>query len=302
MNKLTTLNVMLDIGVMAHNLDRDRRQALRVAVAHGFRQVHTGALPESWLEGPERAAYLEAVRASGVVITTMFVGFDGQSYADRATIARTVGLVHGSWRAHRVAVALRYSDLARDLGVRALAAHLGFIPSEPSDPDYRPLVDAVRRILDHCGEQGQAFHLETGQESAELLLRFLRDVDRPNLGVNFDPANLLLYDTDDPLAALERLAPYVWGVHCKDGLRPSEPGRLGVEVPLGQGQVDFAVFLRHLLAIGYRGPLVIEREYGPNVLHDVLAARDYLRGLLAQLEPPESHGQALSSSPPRILG
>jgi L-ribulose-5-phosphate 3-epimerase len=283
MNKLTIIDAMLDIGVMAHNLERDRRLALRVAAAHGFRYVHTGALPEDWLSGPDREAYISAVRSSGVLLSTMFVGFNGQSYADRETIARTVGLVRGTFRAHRLSIALQYCDLAHALGVPSLAAHVGFIPEDTSHPDYAPLIGTMRTILDRCAAYGQSFHLETGQEPADVLLRFLHDVDRPNLGVNFDPANLLLYDTDDPLQALGRLAPFVRGVHCKDGLRPREPGQLGTEVPIGQGQVNFPAFLRQLIAIGYRGLLVIEREHGPQVLEDVLAARDYLRGLVAEL-------------------
>ncbi len=283
---------------MAHNLERDRRRALHIAAEHGFRHVHTGALPESWLSGPERSAYVDAVRSSGVMITTMFVGFDGQSYADRVAIAQTVGLTNPLFREHRLAIAILYSELARALEVPALAAHLGFLPQDPADPEYRRLVEAVRTILVRCAHNGQTFHLETGQESADVLWRFISDVDRPNLGVNFDPANLLLYDTDDPHRALEHLAPYVWSVHCKDGLRPEQPGQLGVEVPIGQGQVDFPAFLRQLFAIGYRGPLVIEREHGPQVLHDVVLARDYLRDLIARLSAAGSEGGPRKPDPP----
>jgi sugar phosphate isomerase/epimerase len=144
-------------------------------------------------------------------------------------------------------------------------------------------VETVQRICDRCSVLGQTFRLETGQEPAAVLWRFLNDVERANLGVNFDPANFLLYDTDDPLPALDRLGPFVWGVHCKDALRPATPGTLGTEVPIGQGQVEFPVFLRKLLSLGYRGPLIIEREYGPRVAEDVLAARDYLKGLLGSI-------------------
>lgn len=274
---------MPDIGVMLNNLERDRLQAFAVAAELGFRVVHTSALPESWLEGEARARYVAAARESGLTIATMFIGFDGQSYADLPTIARTVGLVIPALRPHRTEIALRYCDLAHELGVTALAAHIGFVPHEQTDPEYPPLVEAVRRVVDRCAALGQTFRLETGQESSALLLRFIRDVDRPNLGVNLDPANFLLYGTDTPLAALERLAPLVWGVHCKDALRPTLPGTLGIEVPIGQGQVDFPAFLSRLHAIGYSGPLVIEREHGPDVVEDVLTASEYLQQLLAHL-------------------
>lgn len=271
---------MFEIGVMLNNLERDRLKAFRVAADLGFRQVHTSALPESWLSGPQCEAYLAAARASGLTIATMFVGFDGQSYADLPAIRRTVGLVIPELREYRCRIALQYSDLARDLGVSSLAAHIGFIPHDPAHADYGPLVSILQIILERCEQNGQTFHLETGQESAEVLLRFLHDVDCPNLGVNFDPANLLLYNTDEPLPALERLAAHVRGVHCKDALRPQQTGVLGKEVPIGQGDVDFPALIGRLRAIGYRGPLVIEREHGPNAVADVLAAREYLGKLV----------------------
>src|SRR5262245_12821155 len=124
---------MLEIGVMVNNLERDRLKAFAVAADLGFRVVHTSALPESWLEGEARARYLAAARTSGLTIATMFVGFDGQSYADRPTIAQTVGLVIPHLRERRTETALRYCDLAHELGVDALAIHVGFLPEDPAD-------------------------------------------------------------------------------------------------------------------------------------------------------------------------
>jgi sugar phosphate isomerase/epimerase len=275
---------MHQIGVMLNNLERDRLLAFALAARHGFDVVHTSALPEAWLHGPEREQYVTAARQSGVQVATMFVGFDGQSYADLLAIARTVGyLAVPELREHRREVATAYSDLAREVGSASLGGHLGFFPHDPAHPDYAWLVQAVRQIADACAGHGQTFHVETGQEPADVLRRFLADVGRPNLGVNFDPANFVLYGTDDPLAALDRLAPFVRGVHCKDALRARQPGTLGTDVPIGQGEVEFPALLRRLRGSGYRGPLVIEREHGPRVLEDVLAARSYLQALLARL-------------------
>jgi sugar phosphate isomerase/epimerase len=277
---LTTMQTY-EIGAMANNLERDRLRAFAAAAAHGFRVVHTSALREAWLTGPERAAYVTAARSGGIRVATMFVGFDGQSYADRDSIARTVGLVVPELRDRRCRLALLYSDLARELEVDSLGMHIGFIPETTDRPDYQGLVAAVRTIVDHCAHNGQTFHIETGQESADLLAQFINDVDRANLGVNFDPANFVLYGTDEPLAALERLGPWVGGVHCKDGLQPRRPGQLGTEVPIGQGEVPFPALIRKLCELGYRGPLIIEREQGPSVVEDILAARKYLEGCLA---------------------
>ena len=267
------------IGVMLNNLERDRLKAFAVAANLGFEVVHTNAIPESFLTGEPRERYIEAARTSGVKVASMFVGFDGQSYADIPSIRRTVGLVIPELQLHRTEVAKSYSHLARELGVPSLSGHLGFMPGESSE-EYGRLVSCFRELLNVCAANGQAFHLETGQESAEGLVRFIEAVDRPNLYVNFDPGNFILYGTDDPSKAFERLAPWVRGVHCKDGIRPSAPDCLGEEVPFGQGEVDFPQLLRRLHEIGYAGPLVIEREAGPDPVRDILSAREDLQRLL----------------------
>jgi len=120
----------------------------------------------------------------------------------------------------------------------------------------------VRRVCDHCAKNKQTFALETGQESADTLLRFLIDVNRDNLGINFDPANMILYGTGDPIDAIGTLAMHVLSVHCKDGDWPPKgvPGVLGEEKPLGQGAVGMERFIHKLKSMHFKGPLNIERE------------------------------------------
>src|SRR4051794_4542251 len=127
---------MNPIGVMLNNVERDRLRAFEVVPALGFQVVHGNALPEGWLQGPQRQAYVDAARRSGLTIATLFVGFDGQDYTDRAAVAATVGLVRPEFRAHRFAIARCYSDLAVELGVPSLSLHLGFLLAEPIHPDY----------------------------------------------------------------------------------------------------------------------------------------------------------------------
>ena len=120
----------------------------------------------------------------------------------------------------------------------------------------------MRDICDHCAGHGQSFALETGQEPAPVLLRFIADVGRPNLKINFDPANMILYGTGDPLEALGVVAQHVVSVHCKDGDPPpaGDGDALGKECRLGQGSVGVPAFVEKLKAIGYTGILSIERE------------------------------------------
>jgi sugar phosphate isomerase/epimerase len=282
---------MFEIGAMLNNLERDRIKAWTVAASLGFRVVHTNALPESWLpvsrghsseavtpNSPELALYVNAARASPLSIHSMFIGFDGQSYADRASAGRTVGLAVSTLRAHRLGVALAYIELAQQLGACSLSTHLGLLPPT-SEPDYADLLTTVRDLADACAVAGQTLHLETGQEPAAILLRFLIDVGRANLGVNFDPANFVLYGSDEPLQAVEILGAWVRGVHCKDALPPATDGKLGTEVPLAHGVVDYPRLLQRLVALGYRGPWIIEREHGPTVCDDFLHGRAYLEGV-----------------------
>lgn len=198
---------------------------------------------------------------AGLVVTVVFCGFPGESYADIPTVKRTVGLAPLETRAQRLAEAQSIADFARELGVEAVGLHIGFIPEEREDANYGPLVEATRVLCDHCAGHGQRLHLETGQETAEVLLRFLHDMDRPNLAVNFDPANMILYGAGEPIEALRLLGAHVRSVHCKDARWAANPGvDWGVETPLGEGDVNMARFIATLAEIGYTGPLTIERE------------------------------------------
>jgi len=139
--------------------------------------------------------------------------------------------------------------------------HLGFVPHDKSDPEYRQMLDITRDVCDHCKRNGQALHLETGQEPVDVLIEFLDDVDRDNLFVNFDPANMILYGAGEPIPALEKLGSRVRSVHCKDATWSDKPGETwGRETPLGEGDIDMSAFVKTLKKIGYEGPLTIERE------------------------------------------
>jgi len=196
-----------------------------------------------------------------------------------------VGFIPASTRAERERRTYEISDFAAALGVGSIACHIGFVPEDKTHPDYVAVRDLVRRICDYAAKHNQSFALETGQEPAHVLLEFLKDVGRPNLGINFDPANMILYGTGDPIEALEVLAPHVLSVHCKDGDWPpkDKPGALGTEQPLGKGSVGIERFVAKLKQIGFRGPLNIEREVeDPDQRRrDILEAVELLRKLAA---------------------
>lgn len=232
------------------------------------------ALAAQWQRDLEAAAF---------TLSTVFAAYPGEDYADIPTVQRTVGFIPPDTRAAREQRTYAVSDFAARLGVSSIATHIGFVPEDSAHPDYAAVRDLVRRVSDHAAAHGQTFALETGQERAEVLLRFIRDVDRPNLKINFDPANMILYGTGDPIDALRSLAPLVVSVHCKDGDWPPKgvPGALGTERPLGQGSVGIERFVRALAELGYRGQLNIEREGTSHSawLHDVAHAARLLRTL-----------------------
>jgi sugar phosphate isomerase/epimerase len=226
----------------------------------------------------------DALAAAGFQVYTVFAAFNGESYADIPTVQGTVGFIPPATRVEREWRTLAVSDFAAEIGAPGIATHIGFVPESPQDPDYTAVRDMVRRIADHAGRKGQTFALETGQEPAPVLLSFLEAVGSSNLGINFDPANMILYGTGDPIEALGILSAKVLSVHCKDGdwPAPGVPGALGKERPLGAGSVGVGRFLQKLREIGYRGPLAIEREASDPVarMRDIEAAV----GLLAELK------------------
>ena len=261
----------MEIGVMFW-AEPDPVAAIRRVKACGVRCGQLGIPPAMRLAAPEwkAALALEQFR-----VVTVFGAYDGESYADIPTVQRTVGFVPLATRAEREARTCAISDFAAALGVASIACHIGFVEQDPT------VIDTVRRVADHAGRYHQTFALETGQEPAGVLLRFLEDVGRPNVCINFDPANMVLYGSGDPIEALGVLAPYVVSVHCKDGDWPDSPGALGRERPLGEGSVGIERFIAKLNEIGYRGTLNIEREGADadQKWRDVAAAVALLRRL-----------------------
>jgi sugar phosphate isomerase/epimerase len=197
-----------------------------------------------------------------VTLTCVFGGFHDESYADIPTVARTVGLVPRATRAERVAGMKVIADFAAWLACDAVGLHLGVVPHRKSDEcEYDAVVSVTRELCDHVAEHGQRIHLETGQETADELLEFIGAVERDNLFINFDPANMILYGTGEPIEALEKVGRFVRSVHCKDATWSDQPTKTwGREVPLGEGAVGMRRYLQTLKDLGYRGPLTIERE------------------------------------------
>ena len=223
----------------------------------------------------------QALDKHGIEPTALVVGGPGKEIWDFYQGPLTIGLVPRETRAARIAHIRQASDLAKQCGIRAVQTHCGFIPENPNDPVYKETVAAIREVTRYCRMNGQDFRYETGQETPITLVRTILDVGSDNQGVNFDFANLILYGKANPADAIEIFAPYIQGIHAKDGLWPTNPKELGTEVPIGKGKVDFPRIIARLKELHYGGAVTIEREIaGPQQLQDVMDAKKYLETLI----------------------
>jgi len=231
---------------------------------------------------PAFAAWLrKSLDRASIEATSLVVGGPGKESWDFYDGPLTIGLIPRETRAARIAHIKAAADFAARCDIPAVQTHAGFIPENPNDPVYKEAITALREVVEYCARYRQTFRYETGQETPIALVRAIQDVGVSNQGVNFDLANLILYGKANPVDAIEVLAPYIQGIHAKDGLWPTNPKLLGEEVPIGKGKVDFPRIVQRLKDIHYEGAVTIEREIsGPQQLRDVRAAADFLRQLI----------------------
>ncbi len=245
----------------------------------GLNLIQLGFMNDQQLANQQ--ATIDTVKASGIEVSATCVGHPGENYKTIATIAQTGGfLPDDQWEA-RLARTVKVRDITAGLGVRMLTTHIGFVPHDPTSPAYAKMRQRLQAVADCLAEKDITLTMETGQEPIDVLLRFIGDIDRPNVKVNFDPGNVILYGIGDPLEAAEKLAPYIAHMHCKDAIASDEPGiKFGREMPLGEGQARLDEIIPLLKNRGYTGPLIIEREAGPDRIGDIRSGITFLKGVL----------------------
>jgi sugar phosphate isomerase/epimerase len=229
----------------------------------------------AWDDFPDRCAQHGVTCVSGMFTTL------GEDYTTPETIRRTGGVVPDeTWEANWRRIQ-RDADLAQWLGLKLVTFHAGFLPHEQSDPNFARLLERIQRIANLCISRDLTLGLETGQETAATLKAFISKLQCANVGVNFDPANMLLYDKGDPVAALRALGPWLRQVHIKDARRPRTPGAWGEEVAVGTGEVDWPAFFQTLAALHFSGHCCIEREAGSQRVADIRTAWRHVEKFLA---------------------
>jgi len=247
----------------------------------GIKKVHLALAPfiaadgrHGGSEGADAWKRVKERVASGEwIVTATMVSFKGEDYSTLESIKKTGGIVPDeNWEFNRSLVE-KGAALTKELGCKYLSCHAGFL--DINDPvAYAKYRGRVQEMANICAAKGVMLLLETGQETATHLATFLRGVE--NVGVNLDPANMILYAKGDPVEAVKTLAPWIRHVHLKDANLTKDPGTWGTEVPLGDGQIGLYDFLKALKSKWYSGDFAIEREAGNTRFKDIsLAARRF---------------------------
>ena len=238
----------------------------------GLGHVQLALWPLVMLDDKRKFQEVGILKKSGLTLTSGMMAFPGEDYSTIDAIHRTGGYVPDDTWPQRKQLSVQAAQLAAELNIRTIGTHIGFVP-HPGEPGYDAIRSRVRQVAEVFKGHDIDLLMETGQERADELLAFLHDVQAPNVFINFDPANMILYGAGEPIAAMRTLGPFIRHVHVKDATSSAKPGaEWGEEVPFGTGEVGARRFLESLLSIRYDGPIAIEREAGNDRMGDVRTA------------------------------
>lgn len=279
-------NEILPLGVMT-NVGLDALPHLEKVKNLGLHTCQLGNPPDEYVYG-ERADELtqklkDAIKKTGVKISSVFIMYKGHIW-DLIDGPKTIGLVPEQTRAPRVVHACAMSNWAKKVGIGVVTSHIGFIPIDAASLQYKGFIETMKAFVSFCKANGQLFAFETGQEPPKVLRRTIDDIGMDNVRVNLDSANILLYGMGKPMEAVEAFGEFVVNTHIKDGKWPTEPGKLGHEYPIGDGDVHYEEVLPALYKKGFRGPLTIEREIsGEQQITDIKKAMKIMEDIKSKL-------------------
>ena len=274
------------IGVCSWSLQATGPQDLAEKVGKlGLKKVQLGLTPHRDDPGTWEGTQAILDEAGISIVSGMFSTI-GEDYSTPDAIRRTGGIVPDEHWEGNQELAKAAAALARQMGVKLVSTHAGFLPHEPSDPQFDKLSGRIVALARMYAEIGGSLLLESGQETADTLLAFLNEMAKRgarNVTVNFDPANMILYDMDEPIEALRKLVPHVQQVHVKDAKRTTVKGQWGEEVVVGTGQVDWVAFVRILAEADYAGDYIFEREAGDDRVGDIAKGIEALKAAMQQV-------------------
>jgi sugar phosphate isomerase/epimerase len=212
-------------------------------------------------------------RENNITIVSGMVGCIGEDYSTLESIRLTGGIAPDTTWEQNLKNLHACAAIAKKMGLKLVTFHAGFLPPDESHPTFAKMCARLDQVADIFMVQNILLGLETGQETAQELADLLHQLNHPNIGVNFDPANMIMYDKGDPVKALHILAPWIRQVHIKDAKRTKVPGTWGQEVPVGTGEVDWRAFFSTFKHVIFNVSLCIEREYGNARVADIRTAR-----------------------------
>lgn len=275
------------IGVIIDSFRTDIPTAVKKAAECGAQGIQVyatrGAMSPVELVGAKRKEFLDLVKSNGLVISALCGDLGGG------------GFIHKDLNRERVDYSKKILDMAMELETNVVTTHIGVVPSDPNHDRYKIMQEACRELAEYADSIGAHFAVETGPETSAVLKSFLDSLESTGVGVNLDPANLVMVTGDDPVGAVHNLKDYIVHTHAKDGkqLFYRDPEIVYgikkdvivtddsfIEVPLGEGSVPFPAYLKALEDIGFNGFLTIEREVGDNPEKDIRAAVEFLKNTM----------------------
>ena len=273
---------MPSIGTLLRCGSIDER---RIAYYHeiGLDSIQIAGVYEDWLAPGNAArkasdAFFELFRKYDITVPTMFMSYPNQDWNNPR---EGIGVVPEKTRAERMILTCRQMNWAKRYGIRYITCHAGFVPEERNE-FYERFIADMKQLVKFAAANEQEFLFETGTETVAGLKQTIEDIGEPNVGINFDPANLLIYGTDDPAVLADQLADRIRVIHCKDADPAEADAPRGKETVLGKGSTKFASLLTKLLQGGFSGPLIIERELplGPEQEKDIAEAVKLIRSII----------------------
>ena len=254
-------------GLLVEALQSAGIKAVQLALTPCVRE------PDRW------GGVMEHLQDAGITVLSGMMAPAGEDYSSLDAIALTGGVRQDAFWPANEGMARAIAAFAADHGIGLVTVHAGFLPGSSDDPERGTVLERLANVVDIHADHGVQVAFETGQETAETLLGVLAELDRPTLGVNFDPANMILYAKGDPIESFRALAPHVMQVHIKDAIPTETPGTWGTEMPVGSGAVDWPAFFEVLASLPASTNAVIEREGGSHRVDDIRTAYELVRSL-----------------------
>ncbi|MDO9465021.1 MAG: TIM barrel protein [bacterium] len=208
----------------------------------GLNTCQLSCTAESMIDKLNPKEIKKLINSIDIRVDSFFLLFRGQVW-DRDSGPQTMGFIPKEYRMKRLDLAKKFSDIIAEMGIKKIVSHVGFIPDDSENPLYTGFLPVMRNFTEYCKKNKQIFCFETGQELPSTLKRTIIDLDMDNIGINLDPANLILYGMAHPIDAVEIFGEYIKSMHAKDALFPNRGEGLGIEVPVGEGKVNFPLLI-----------------------------------------------------------